>query len=98
MQTILQALDSGIKPLRRAPALRLSEWAARHFYLSAESSYEEQPWNAYPYQVAPLDCIGNDGIEEVVWSKSSRVGYTKAILAAIAYYAEHKHRNQGVWQ
>lgn len=98
MTEISRAIRSGLKPLEAKPPLRLSEWAAEHFYLSAESSYQEQRWHAYPYQVAILDCIGDDDIEEVTFRKSARVGYTKMILAAIAYFAEHKKRNQAIWQ
>ncbi len=98
LSEINRAIRSGLKTLEAAAPLRLSEWAARHFYLSAESSYVEQAWSAYPYQVAILDCIGHDDIAEVTFRKSARVGYTKMILAAIAYYAEHKRRNQAVWQ
>ena len=78
--------------------LKLSEWAAEHFYLSAESSYVQGKWEAYPYQVGILDCMGHDDIREISLLKSSRVGYTKMILAAIGYYAEHKRRNQAIWQ
>lgn len=98
MTEILRAIRSGLRPLEVAAPLRLSEWAAQHFYLSVESSYVEQRWTAYPYQTAMLDCIGHDDIEEVTLRKSARVGYTKMALAAIAYFAEHKRRNQAVWQ
>jgi len=83
----------------RAPdPLTLSEWATQHFYLSAESSYVEQTWDAYPYQVAVMNAISNDDMREVDWIKSARVGYTKIILAAMLYMAEHKRRNQAIWQ
>lgn len=78
--------------------LKLSEWAAEHFYLSAESSYVQGKWEAYPYQVGIMDCMGHDDIREITLLKSARIGYTKMIMAAIGYYAEHKHRNQAVWQ
>lgn len=79
------------------PPMRLSEWAETNFYLSAESSYRQERWSAYPYQVALLDCMGSDEIEEVNFRKSARVGYTKMLLAAVGYFAEHKRRNQAVW-
>lgn len=95
---IRRAVTLALRTARPVPPLRLSEWAEQHFYLSRESSYVEQRWRAYPYQAAILDCMGNDAVEEVAVRKSARIGYTKMMLAAIAYFAEHKRRNQGVWQ
>jgi hypothetical protein len=45
-----------------------------------------------------MSCISNDDIYEVDWQKSARTGYTKIVLAAQGYFAEHKRRNQAVWQ
>lgn len=95
---IIAAVASGLEPLRVQPPMRLSQWAEKHFYLSAESSYTEGRWQAYPFQTAIMDCISNDDVVEVAMMKSARVGYTKMILAAIGYFAEHKHRNQALWQ
>ena len=78
--------------------MSLDEWACAHFYLSAESSYVEQRWTPWTFQRAIMACISNDDIYEVDLKKSARVGYTKIILAAQAYCAEHKRRNQAVWQ
>jgi phage terminase large subunit GpA-like protein len=95
---IIKAVTTGLEPLRVQPPQRLSQWAAKHFYLSTESSYTEGAWVAYPFQTAILDAFGNDDIVEVDMMKSARVGYTKMILAAIGYFAEHKKRNQALWQ
>lgn len=92
------AVARGLKSIERPAPLRLSEWADEHFYLSPESSYTEGRWESMPFQVAIMDCISNDDIREVVFKKSARVGYTKMILAAMGYFAEHKKRNQAVWQ
>lgn len=92
------AIRRGLRTLFKPEPLRLSEWSAEHFYLSPESSYTEGTWEAYPYQPTIMDCISNDDIEEIWWPKSARVGYTKIIVAAIGYFAEHKRRNQAVWQ
>ena len=78
--------------------MTLDEWASKHFYLSKESSYVEQAWEAWPFQRAIMACISNDDIAEVDFMKSARVGYTKMLLAAIAYFIEHKRRNQALWQ
>lgn len=80
------------------PALTLEAWARKHFYLSAESSYVEQEWTPWAFQRGIMACIGNDDIREVDLKKSARVGYSKILVAAIGYYAEHKRRNQALWQ
>jgi phage terminase large subunit GpA-like protein len=76
----------------------LEAWAREHFYLSKESSYVEQSWKPWPFQRAILACISNDDIREIDFMKSARVGYTKMLLASIGYFAEHKRRNQALWQ
>ncbi|GGY67953.1 phage terminase large subunit family protein [Pseudoduganella albidiflava] len=76
----------------------LEAWARENFYLSKESSYVEQNWVPWPFQRAILACIGNDDIRDLDFMKSARVGYTKMLLAAIGYFAEHKRRNQVLWQ
>ncbi len=45
-----------------------------------------------------MDAVSNDDIREVVVIKSARVGYTKIALAAVGYFAHHRHRNQALWQ
>lgn len=95
---LLSSIKEGLKPLLKPEPLTLSEWADDHFYLSAESSYIEGKWETLPYQKAIMDCMSNDDIREVNWQKSARVGYSKCIVAATAYFAEHKHRNQVIFQ
>jgi len=97
LSEISRAITRGLSPLRAPPALRLSQWAAEHFYLSAESSYTEGRWRAWPFQHAILDCMGNDWIRKVTIIKSARVGYSKMFLACVGYNAQHRRRNQGIW-
>jgi phage terminase large subunit GpA-like protein len=78
--------------------MSLEEWSREHFYLSKESSYVEQDWRPWPFQRAIMACISNDDIRFIDFMKSARVGYTKILLASIGYFAEHKRRNQVLWQ
>lgn len=83
---------------RRPEPKRLSEWADQHFYLSAESSYVEGRWDCLSFQRGMMDVISNDDVQEVWFTKSARVGYTKIIMAATQYFAAHKRRNCAIWQ
>ena len=95
---IKSSIRKGLDVLRKPVPMTLEQWASEHFYLSSESSYIEGKWEAYPFQKAIMACISNDDIREVVFKKSARVGATKIVLASIGYFAEHKKRNQAVWQ
>jgi len=97
-ESIGKYLGLGMKAFAVPEPMTLDQWAEEHFYLSKESSYVEQKWEAWPFQRAIMACMSNDDIEEVDWRKSARVGYTKCILACIGYTAHHKRRNQALWQ
>jgi len=98
MPTLQQHLQRGLAAFGVPEPMTLDEWACAHFYLSAESSYVEQRWAPWGFQRAIMACISNDDIREVDLRKSARVGYTKMLLAAIGYFAQHKRRNQALWQ
>jgi len=83
----------GLAALARPEPKSASEWADENFYLSSESSYHEGRWKTLHFQVAILNAMGSDAIRVVNVVKSARLGYTKMLLAAIAYYVEHKRRN-----
>lgn len=72
--------------LRPPPRLPLSLWADQNFRLSPESAAEPGKWRTLPYQRAIMDAITDPSIERVTVMKSSRVGYTKSIDAAVAYF------------
>jgi len=92
------AIRRGMESLRVQRPQTAVEWADKHFYLSPESSYVEGPWTTQPVQKAILNAMGNDDIREVDFRKSARIGYTKMLLAATLYLAEHKRRNIGLWR
>jgi phage terminase large subunit GpA-like protein len=95
---IARALTCGFEVFRTTPPMSLSEWAAAHFKLSAESSHQQGRWRAYPFQVGLMDAFSNDDIVEVTVMKSKRIGYTKALLALIGYTAAHRRRKAALWQ
>jgi phage terminase large subunit GpA-like protein len=97
-RNLIETLRRGLSAFGVPEPVTLEEWAREHFYLSAESSYVEQHWAPWWFQCAIMACISNDDIREVIWRKPARVGATKIILAAILYSAQHKRRNQALWQ
>ena len=97
-EAVADHLARGLAAFGVPDPVSLLGWAEKNFYLSAESSYVEQRWKAWPPQRAIMACISNDDIEEIDWPKAARVGNTKIMLAAIGYFSEHKRRNQALWQ
>lgn len=98
LRAVLAAITSGLSPLQAVVPQSLSRWAEENFFLSAESSHTQGRWQAYPFQRGWMDAFSNDDIEEVTVRKAKRVGYTKTLLAFIAYNAVHRRRKQALWQ
>ena len=98
LRAILNAVTGGLAPLLALPPQSLSRWAEDHFFLSAEASHTQGRWTAYPFQRGWMNAFSNDDIEEVTVRKAKRVGYTKTILAFMAYNAAHRRRKQALWQ
>lgn len=96
--SIVEYVKRGLAPLQKPEPLNLSTWSDKNFYLSAESSSVEGTWETLPYQKAIANVISNDDVRIVTWMKPARVGYTKLIMAAVGYFAEHKKRNQLLYQ
>lgn len=88
-----KAIGLGLQALYKEPPLTAVEWADKHFYLVAESSYQEGKWETAPVQRAILNAMGNDQIQTVNFKKSARMGYTKMLLANVGYKLQHKRRN-----
>lgn len=93
-----QAVRAGFVPLQASAPVSLAEWAEEHFALSAEASHTTGGWSAYPFQTGIMAAFSDDEIEEITVRKSKRVGYTKLLLAFIAYNAAHRRRKQALWQ
>lgn len=66
--------------------LTLSEWAQKHYYLSAESSAEPGRFRPYKYQIGIMNAVTDPAIHKVSFIKSARVGATKIINAIVGYY------------
>ncbi|WP_314408900.1 terminase gpA endonuclease subunit [Pseudomonas kuykendallii] len=92
-----KGIKLGLQALYKEPPLTAVEWADKHFYMSAESSYNEGKWTTDPFQVAILNAMGNDLIAVVNFVKSARIGYTKLLLANVGYKIQHKRRNVMMW-
>lgn len=91
------AVKLGLQALYKEPPMTAVQWADEHFYMSAESSYNEGKWRTEPFQVAILNAMGNDLIQVVNFVKSARLGYTKMLMANIGYKVQHKRRNVMMW-
>lgn len=76
----------------------LPDWADANFYLSAESSGVQGPWETQPQQRGVMLVICNDDVREVTIRKCARIGYTKILMAAMAYYVSHRPRNGVFYQ
>ncbi|WP_329765995.1 phage terminase large subunit family protein [Stenotrophomonas geniculata] len=98
LQAVERHLQRGLASWAVQEPITLEAWAREHFYLSAESSYVEQKWTPWPFQRGMMAVISNDDVAEVSVKKSARVGYTKILLAFLGYNAEHRRRNQCIWQ
>lgn len=97
LQAILAQVLAGMEPMRAVPPMPLSVWAEQHFQLSAEASHTTGQWVSYPFQRGWMDAFSHDDIEEVTVRKAKRVGYTKTLLAFMAYNAAHRRRKQALW-
>lgn len=74
------------------------EWSDKYFRLPEGSSQIAGAWVTQPLQVALLNMMTNDSIRLLAIKKSARLGYTKMMVAALLYLAEHKKRSAVVYQ
>jgi phage terminase large subunit GpA-like protein len=84
MTPAVTKLAAEVRATLKPPAkLSLSEWAEEHFVLAAGSSARPGRFRLWAFQKGILDAIGDPSIERVVVMKSTRVGLTKSLVAAI---------------
>lgn len=77
------------RALMPPPKLTLSEWADRHYYLSAISSAHVGRWKTIGYQRGMMDALTDPAIAEVYVMKSARIGWTKILNAWVGYSIQH---------
>jgi terminase, large subunit len=97
IKSLVEAVRRGLKNLEVDPPMTAVEFADEYFYMSSESSYGEGKWTTESFQVALLNAMGNDLIHELNIPKSARTGYTKMLMANIAYKIKHKKRSVCMW-
>ncbi len=92
MVTWLRGCNEALRP---PPRLTGSEWAEKHFRLSAEGG-AAQPgrWRSRSYQVEPMNAMTDGMTERVSFSKSVRVGATLILGAVSGYFAHHERASQ----
>ncbi|EJP0376843.1 phage terminase large subunit family protein, partial [Escherichia coli] len=93
LNNMMAAVSVALQPLVRVVPMTAVEWADQYYYLPKESSYGDGEWKTLPFQVAIMNCMGNDQVRTVNLIKSARVGYTKMLLGVAGYFIEHKSRN-----
>lgn len=85
LNNMMAAVSVALQPLVRVVPMTAVEWADQNYYLPKESSYGEGEWKTLPFQIAIMNCMGNDQVRTVNLIKSARVGYTKMLLGVVGY-------------
>lgn len=98
LSNLRRIVCTGVSALHKPVPLSPVDWANNHYYLPRESSYQEGKWKTLPFQVAIMNAMGSEVIRNINFIKSARVGYTKMLLAVVAYFIEHKKRNCLIFQ
>lgn len=85
-----EIISYGVNILKPKPKLTGSQWADKYFYLSAESSSAPGKWHTRPWQKEIIDAMTDNTTKICVFKKPTRVGYTKMLNIAAAFYI-HQH-------
>ena len=73
-----------------SPFLSGTQWANKHFVLSAESSALPGRFTAYSYQEEIINAMTDIKSQMTVVKKATRVGYNKMLNIAIAYFIDQQ--------
>lgn len=65
------------------PVVRFSEWGRKKFIIASEGAAQPGRFHPWPYQVEPLDMMGDPDMPRVSWVKSSRIGYSTCLMVAL---------------
>lgn len=96
-ERIAAAIRAGLSACRRDEPMPLADWADQNFMFSPEGSTSEGAWETIGFQRPIMNFISHPEIEQINIVKSSRVGYTQMIRAALAYFIAHKKRHNIVY-
>ncbi len=71
LNNMMAAVSVALQPLVRVVPMTAVEWADQNYYLPKESSYGEGEWKTLPFQIAIMNCMGNDQVRTVTVSTAS---------------------------
>lgn len=84
----LSKLFGGLAVSLRPPEqLSYSEWAAKNFRLSADTTASPGRFQPWKFQRGILDAIGDETLTRVTVVKSARVGFTVSLVASLGAIA-----------
>ncbi len=81
-----EILAYATKIMRLKPKLNGTQFADKHYYLSEESSSAAGKWYTHPWQEEILNAMTDQKSHFVFFKKPTRVGFTKLITIATAYF------------
>lgn len=86
--TITRAFSSAIRTAIPADSLTVSQWAEVYRYVSAERSTRYGKWrnDLAPYLVEVMDAVGQPGVREVVFVKSSQIAGTEFLNNVLGFF------------
>ncbi|EOK1935285.1 hypothetical protein ACJV8Y_004899, partial [Escherichia coli] len=88
LNNMMAAVSVALQPLVRVVPMTAVEWADQNYYLPKESSYGEGEWKTLPFQIAIMNCMGNDQVRTVIRGR---------IIQVPSNYDPEKRTYSGIW-